>query len=76
MLRNLYLLNDEANLPLYLKGRSRWILPNGSLGMVRKSYGFGLLHSHELIHDVSMVIVDVLSLSVCCMCLKEKWDNT
>ena len=76
MLRSLYLLNGKANLPLYLKGRSRWILPNDSLGMVRKSYGFGLLLSHELIHDVSMVIANVLSLSVCCMCLKEKWDNT
>ena len=72
MLRSLYLLNDEANLPLYLKGRSRWILPNGSLGMVRKSYGFGLLHSHELMHDVSLLIAGVMSLSLCCMHVKEK----
>ena len=62
MLRSLYLLNDEVNLPLYLKGRSGWILPNDSLGKVRKFYDLGLLSSHELMHDVSTVIVGVPSL--------------
>ena len=72
MLRSIYLLNDEANLPLYLKGKSGWSLPNESLGKVRKSYGLGLLSSHELMHDVSLLIAGVMSLSLCCMHVKEK----
>jgi len=76
MLRSLYLLNDEANLPLYLKGRSGWILPNDSLGKVTKSYDLGLLSSHELMHDVFMATVGVMLLSLCCMCVKEKGDKT
>ena len=39
MLRSIYLLNDEANLPLYLKGKSGWSLPNDSFEKVRTSYG-------------------------------------
>ena len=70
MLRSLYLLNDEANLPLYLKERSGWILPHDSLEKVRKLYDLGLLSSHELMQDVFMVIVGVMLLSLCCMCVK------
>ena len=76
MLRSLYLLNDEANLPLYLKERSGWILPHDSLRKVRKLYDFGLLSSDELMHDVFMVIVGVMLQSLCCMCVKEKGDKT
>ena len=76
MLRSLYLLDDEANLPLYLKGRSGWILPNDSLRKVRKSYDLGLLNSHEPMHYVSVVIEGVMSLSLCCMFVKEKGDKT
>jgi len=76
MLRSIYLLNDEANLPLYLKERSGWILPHDSLGKVRKLYDLGLLSSDELMHDVFMVIVNVMLLSLCCMCVKEKGDKT
>ena len=61
-----------ANLPLHLKGRSGWILPNDSLEKVRKSYGLGLLSSHELMHDVSLLIAGVMSLILCCMRVKEK----
>ena len=76
MLRSIYLLNDEANLPLYLKGKSGWSLPNDSLGKVRKSYVLGLLSSHELMHDISLVIAGVILLSLCCMCVKEKGGKT
>ena len=70
MLHNFHLLKDKANLPLYLKGKSGWSLPNDSLEKVRKSYGLGLLSSHELMHDVFMVIIGVMLLSLCCMCVK------
>ena len=76
MILSLYLLNEEANLPLHLKGRSGWILPNNSLIKVRKSYGLGLISSHELMHDVSMVIAGVMSPSQCYMCVKEKGNKT
>ena len=71
MLCILYLLNDKSNLPLYLKGRSGWILPNDSLEKVRKSCGVGLLSSYELMHNVSMVIAGVLSLSLFRMCVQK-----
>ena len=76
MIHSLYLLDDDANLPLYLKGRSGWILPNDSLRKVTKSYDLGLLSSHELMHDVFVVIASVMFLILCCMCVKEKWDKT
>ena len=57
---------------MHVKGRSGWILPNESLRKVRKSYDFGLLSSLELMHDVSMFIVGVPSLSLYYMCIKEK----
>ena len=76
MIHSLYLLDDDANLPLYLKGRSGWILPNDSLRKVRKSYDLGLLSSHKLMHDVSVVIEGVMSLSLCCMFVKQKGDKT
>ena len=70
MLRSLYLLDDEANLPLYLKARISCIFPNDSLWKVRKYCDLALLSSHELMKDVSMFIVGVSSLSLCYMCIK------
>ena len=70
------LLNNEAHLPLHLKGRSGWILPNDSLKKVTKSYNLGLLSSHELMHDVFVAIASVMLLRLCCMCIKEKWNKT
>ena len=63
-LLSIYLLNNEANLPLHLKGGSGWILPNDSLEKVMKSYYLGLLSSYELMHDVFVFIAGVLSLSL------------
>ena len=69
-LPSFHLLNDEANLPLYLKGRISCIVPNDSLWKVRKYCDLSLLSSHELMKDVSMFIVGVSSLSLCYMCIK------
>ena len=42
MLRSLYLLNDEANLAMYLKGRIRWILHNDSINACNAYYMRGI----------------------------------